>query len=161
MRPFFELVAHTIDTALPPTERSMVRGSDLGPTPSPRRQLQHAVETYLARWFEEQLDRRGVLQRKYRTAVNVIMSYQSQELHKLSAAQREAINEACREIQHANRTLDRLQEAPQPLAFNDLRFPHQIPGDVLEYLWSIAGYHRAWGTPPPGSEEQEDNRHDA
>jgi len=139
----------------------MVRGSDLGPTPSPQRQLQHTVDAYLRRYFEEQLDRREVLDHKYRTALNVLVGYQQQELHKLSPAQREEMSEASRTILRIHRTLDRLEEAPQPLAFNDLRFPHQIPADVLEYLWSVAGYHRAWGTPPPGSEAEEDSRHDA
>jgi transcriptional regulator with XRE-family HTH domain len=161
LRPFFELVANTIDNALPPAERHMMTGADLSPTPSPRRLLQHSVDEYLDLWLLEQYAQRGRLERDYQSAYNVLMSYRTQHPSKLDAAQREEINEACRTIQHANRALERLHEPPRPLEFNDLRLPHTIPDDVLSYLWGIAGYHRAWGTPPPGSEQQEDNRNDA
>src|SRR5215467_16023847 len=70
--PFFTLFAHTIETALPLSERHSVRLRDLsdyGPTPSPQRQFEHTVDEYLHRWLQEQLDRWGVLEHQYRTAV--------------------------------------------------------------------------------------------
>ncbi len=98
----------------------------------------------------------GLLGQSYQSAYDVIVSYRKQDPRKLDSAQREEISEACRNILRVNRALEMLHELPRKLDFNHLQYSYHIPDDVLSFLWGMAGWHSAWGTPPPNNEGEED-----